>query len=61
MMHEVVHIDDPLPTFLFILQIFYYSKDIFEAAGIQHADIATVITVGLVLVLVTMATVSMLH
>lgn len=39
------------------MQIFYYSKDIFEAAGISHADIATVLTVGLVLVLVTVVTV----
>ena len=43
-----------------LLQILYYSNDIFTAAGIEHADIATVLSVGLVLVVVTIVTVSVL-
>lgn len=44
--------------FLCLLQILYYSNDVFKAAGIPHPDIATVVTVGVVLVLVTLVVVS---
>ena len=41
-----------------LVQVLYYSNDIFTAAGIPHPDIATVLSVGLVLVLVTVLMVS---
>lgn len=42
---------------IFVLQIFYYSTDLFKAAGLSNGDIATV-AVGVVLVIFTLITVS---
>ena len=39
-------------------QILYYSNDVFRAAGVPHPDVATVGTVGVVLVLITFVVVS---
>ena len=39
-------------------QVLYYSNDVFLAAGVKHADIATVVVVGLTLVAFTTLTVS---
>lgn len=40
------------------MQVLYYSTEIFTAAGVNHADIATVVVVGLTLVAFTIITVS---
>ena len=42
---------------LLSLQIFYYSTDIFETAGVKQPDVATIL-VGVVLVTVTIISVS---
>lgn len=41
-----------------ISQVLYYSNDVFLLAGVKHADIATVVVVGLTLVTFTIVTVS---